>query len=130
MDIMNRRRWRQVAAVLGPWTLFGLYSGAETHYRGSFSRNPFTWSESILLEGAYCYLWALFTPLITMVARRYRIERQHLWRNLSIHFVACAAFSLLTKTLWDMLFERSGPRAIVPFTLSKYLMSMSAGFTE
>jgi two-component system LytT family sensor kinase len=130
LSLMTRKRWRQVAAILGPWTLFGLYSGAETHYRASFGKMPYSWGEAVLLEGTYCYLWALFTPLITMLARRYRIERNGLARSLSVHLVAGAAFSLLTKTAWDLAFERSGPRAIVPFAWPKYFLSMSAGFTE
>ncbi len=127
---MNRRRWRYVAAVVGPWALFGLYSGAETHYRGSFSKKPYTWGESILLEGGYCFLWALLTPLIIWLARIHKIDRPHLGRNLSIHMAVAIACSILTKTVWDVVFERPGPWAIVPFTWPKYLMSMSAGFTE
>lgn len=127
---MTRRSWRRAAAVLGPWVLFGLYSGGETHYRTSFSKKPYTWGESILVEGGYCLLWAILTPLVMWLARTYRIERQHLIRNLSIHMAVAISCSVATKTVWDVVFERPGPWSIVPFTWPKYLMSISAGFTE
>jgi two-component system, LytTR family, sensor kinase len=127
---MNSRRWRQVAAIVGPWMAFGLYSGAETHYRSSFGKKPYSWSNSIVVEGSYCLLWAALTPLVIWLARRFRIERGHLWYSMVIHLSASVFCALLTKTIWDLIFERSGEWSVVPFALTKYFFSMSMVFTE
>jgi two-component system LytT family sensor kinase len=127
---MNSKRWRQVAAIVGPWTLFGLYSGAETHYRSSFGRKPYSWSNSIVVEGSYCLLWAALTPLVIWLARRFRIERGRLWPSMAIHLSASVFCALLTKTIWDLIFGRSGEWSVVPFAWTKYFLSMSMVFTE
>lgn len=129
---MKRIRWRKFAAIVGPWTLFGLYSGLETHYRSSFSKYPYTWWDSMRGELAYTLLWAPLTPLVIRLARRFRLERGRSWGELTlnscIHMFAAAACSLLTKTVWDVI-QRPGP---LPARLhwSKYWLSMSVVFTE
>jgi two-component system, LytTR family, sensor kinase len=127
---MDGKRWRTVGLVLVPWTLFAIYSGAETHFRSSFGKNPYSWSKAMIAEGSYCFLWAALTPLVSWFARRRRIEKPRLWTNLGIHFVTCVVLSVLTKTLWDLIFQRSTPWSISPFSWSKYLLSMSMGFME
>jgi two-component system LytT family sensor kinase len=126
---MSLMRWRKFAAIVGPWTLFGLYSGAETHYRSSFGRMPYSWWHSLTAETAYTILWAPLTPLAMRLARRFRIERGRVWRNFSIHMIAAVLCSVLTKTIWDFI-ESAGPGPAATFYWRRYFLSMSTVFTE
>jgi two-component system, LytTR family, sensor kinase len=127
---MKPERLRRLAAVVGPWVLFGIYSGAETHYRSSFSKKPHSWGESLTAETAYTLLWAALTPVVMRLARRFRIEGGRAWRNVGLHAFASVVCSLATKTIWDLIFERSGPWTITSFSWTKYFFSMSMVFTE
>jgi two-component system LytT family sensor kinase len=126
---MKGRRWRKFAAVVGPWTLFGLYSGVETHYRSTFGKMPYTWGRSLTAETAYTLLWAPVTPLAMHMARRFRIERGRVWRNMGIHMMGAVVCSFLTKTIWDLVFQKTELWA-TPFTWARYFLSMSIVFTE
>ncbi len=80
-----------------------MLSAWQAHYWYSFSREPMSWPESFRYEMSYAWLWALATPLILWMARRYRIERGHIGIRLLIHGLVMAACIILTKTAYDAI---------------------------
>lgn len=48
----------------------------------------------VVLNGAYWYSWALFTPAICWLSQRFRFERQGLGRALAVHLPAVVFFCL------------------------------------
>jgi len=52
------------------------------------------WRALLILNCAYWYLWAAFTPLIVRLSQRFRFEWQGLMRALAVHLPAVVVFSL------------------------------------
>ncbi|HVL68703.1 MAG TPA: sensor histidine kinase [Vicinamibacterales bacterium] len=48
----------------------------------------------VVLNCAYWYTWALFTPAIAWLSQRFRFERQGLLRAIAVHLPAVTVFSL------------------------------------
>jgi signal transduction histidine kinase len=47
---------------------------------------PVPFSRALFVEGVGCFLWALATPLVLWLARRFRIERNNWRRRVPLHF--------------------------------------------
>ena len=58
-------------------------------------RQPIPYARAFLVQGSACFLWALVTPLILWLARRFRIDRNQWLRKLGLHFL----FSLVLVTV-------------------------------
>jgi signal transduction histidine kinase len=80
--------------VLGVATLLAAVSSALAF---SFTRalgKPTTnWVPLVVLNAAYWYIWALFTPSIVWLSQHFRFERQGLIRAIVIHVPSVAIFS-------------------------------------
>ena len=78
-----------------------------------------------LMELPFAYLWALLTPMLLGLARRFRIERGRLLRHSLIHILASILLSVSTmvgiSTVSNYLFVEPAERQ---FTLTKLLYSI------
>jgi len=91
-------RWRLWLAVLAGWALLGLtftfnYYLFSDHYVAIFQRAP-TLGEMLVWELPYWLLWALLSPAVFRLTRRFPLERGRLLRNSLVHVCACVALSL------------------------------------
>ena len=93
---------RTLAIVVG-WTLFGLYSGVQTHYRSALFGRPYPWGRAIFLEVSYTWAWALLTPGVLWMARTFPVPAPKWIRNVLAHVVAVFAFAITSKLLWDLI---------------------------
>ena len=59
---------------------------------GDHGDSYFKWL--VVLNCAYWYTWALFTPPIVWLSQRFRFERQGLFRAIAVHLPAVLLFSL------------------------------------
>ncbi len=86
-------RWRRWAIIIGVWAAFGLVASAQHHISSSLSRGvDLPWSISFRLQLPVAMIWALATPGIQWLGRRFPIDRDHWATSLPIHAVACAGF--------------------------------------
>jgi len=60
----------------------------------AFERSGTYFRSLVVLNCAYWYTWALFTPTIVWLSQRFRFERQGLLRALAVHLPAVLVFSL------------------------------------
>jgi signal transduction histidine kinase len=60
----------------------------------AFERTGTYFRSLVVLNCAYWYTWALFTPTIVWLSQRFRFERQGLLRALAVHLPAVLVFSL------------------------------------
>lgn len=100
------RRWANWLLGFGLWTVYAIFSSALTHYRMAFSHKPLTWGQALYIEGSYAYAAALLSPLVIQLAKRFRLQRPHLWRNIAVHIAATFAFSMAASFAWDFLTSR------------------------
>lgn len=121
--VASHPRLVKTGALVAVWTTYGLLSAWQTHYWYSFTKSPLSWPESLHFELTYAYLWALSTPLVLYVSRKFRIERPQLARNLTIHFVVLLALATFTKLGFDVLTDHPNS-PFVHFTWPSLLRSI------
>jgi hypothetical protein len=81
------RRSVRIATIWVGWTLVGLFFTSQILVSYSYMDKPIPFDEALFWQTSVCYLWALATPLVLWLARRFRIERQYWARRLAIHAV-------------------------------------------
>lgn len=85
--------------ILSGWTAFGLFNAAQYSISYTVSRGvSLPWWMPLLLHLPAAWTWALATPLILRLGRRFPIERGRWPSSLAVH-VACGA-TLILLTAW------------------------------
>lgn len=98
---MRYLRARTIFILLGVWTLIGLTFTSISLFVTLATNNPSRVDLVRLFVThllAFC-LWALLTPLIALLARRYRLDRQHWLRSLAVHLPASLVFPAIHHAL-------------------------------
>ena len=89
------KRLVRYGLIWGVWTLVALFFSSQAYMMAS-ERQEVRYAREFLFQAIACYLWALATPLVLWLSRRYRIERNNWKRRAGLHFL----FSLaLVSTL-------------------------------
>jgi two-component system LytT family sensor kinase len=101
--MFSRDRSIKAGVLLAIWTTYGLLSAWQTHYWYAFTKTPMSWVASLHFELTYAYLWAICTPLILWLAKRFRMERLHWTRNLIVHVIAMTVMVSIIKIAFDAL---------------------------
>lgn len=92
-------RWLKIFLI---WTLFGLLTAVQTHYRYAFGGRPdFGWWRSVAAEVSFAWIWAALTPIVLWLAVRLPLAAKNWWRNALVHMVAAVVLGILSKALWD-----------------------------
>ncbi|HWT03500.1 MAG TPA: histidine kinase [Pyrinomonadaceae bacterium] len=103
-----RTRWRLWLSILTGATLIGLaytynYSHYADNYVKIFSTYP-TFVEMLVWEMPYWLLWAMLSPLVFWLDRRFSLERRSLLRNIIlVQAVAFVAFSLAHRAVYLLI---------------------------
>ena len=84
---MNRRL-RTWGAVWLAWTALALFFAVSASLTYRSTGRPANWTLSIERSLIEWWLWALFTPLVAWLARRFSLDRARIWRNASVHLGA------------------------------------------
>lgn len=95
LDATGKRWWESLWGRLGliwlGWTIVGLFFACQLYLATLNGERPVSWSSALFMQLTDVYLWALVTPLVLWLARRFQLER-HIWRrNLALH----ALFSVI-----------------------------------
>lgn len=82
-----QRRSVRLGLIWGIWALAALFFATQVYmmYLKEERRIPFL--RGFFLQGLSCAIWALATPLILWLARRFRIERNSWRRRVPFHFI-------------------------------------------
>ena len=88
-------RWRFWLTIFGGWTLFGAFFSCQVYLNYLYlGRHEPLWR--VLGAWFLCsYLWALITPFIIGIARRFPIEKGNLLPRIAVHLLFGSLFSLL-----------------------------------
>ncbi len=85
-------RWPLVFLVA---TVLGVISSTLAwQFTLSMGRSAQYWRTLVVVNCAYWYVWALFTPAIVWLSQHFRLERQGLIRAFLVHLPSVALFSL------------------------------------
>ena len=81
--------------VLGVATLLAVVSSAlAVSFTRALGKPTTNWIPLVVLNAAYWYVWALFTPSIVWLSQHVRFERQGLVRAILVHVPSVTVFSL------------------------------------
>src|SRR5262245_50370454 len=111
-SILSRRLVRY-GLIWGVWTIVTLFFTSQVYVMSIASQQPrkYGYGRELLGQASACYLWALVTPLVLWLSRRYSIQRQNWLRRVAFHFVSSLIFSSVLLALHHLalmvIFERT-----------------------
>jgi len=107
------KRWVRYGLIWGVWTLVTLFYTSQAYVMTSASgqSKPFGYGRELLGQASAGYLWALVTPLVLWLSRRYCLQRHNWVRRAAFHFVFSVALSAVLLALHYLalmvIFERT-----------------------
>ena len=99
---MTKTRSLNLLVFVG-WTVFGLFMSTQSYVVRLQAGHPVSWMSLAMVEIPYGWLWALLTPLVGMLARRYPIGGTTWIRNVVVHLGAGLVFALLHDFIIGLL---------------------------
>jgi sensor histidine kinase YesM len=90
--------WQKALIFFGVWTLYGLFFALQTYISSSYVGRNVSFEQTLLPWLSCGYVWALLTPFVIKLTRRFPLEKGKLLRILLIHSFASLIFSLLHLT--------------------------------
>jgi two-component system, LytTR family, sensor kinase len=85
-SILSRRLVRY-GLIWGIWTAVALFFTTQVYVSYYAENQPIRYLQGFLFQASICFLWALVTPLILWLARRFRIERSNWVRHSLLHLL-------------------------------------------
>ena len=76
------------------WTIIGFFFFSQRLSQKFFSHDPTPWRYYLLSEIVSVYIWALLTPAIFWLGRRFPIERRNLAPRIALHLFLCTIISV------------------------------------
>ncbi|MGH9944511.1 MAG: sensor histidine kinase [Pyrinomonadaceae bacterium] len=83
----------RLAFIWGVWTLVGFFFASQIYFYFAQTPKPVTFAKALAWQVTAVYLFAIFTPLVLWLARRYRLGRLNWSRNALVHALAGVAIS-------------------------------------
>jgi len=99
MESALRRDLRRYPLYFLIWTILGLFYFSRGLTHRVLYNDPTPWWHYLLTWLAGCYIWALLTPWILWLGRRFPVDRDHWARQIALHVVLSAFFSVLQLAL-------------------------------
>ena len=82
-------RW---GLILGVWTAYGMLNSAQMNLSSSMRGAAIPYPKALLLQMPQAYLWALATPVIIWLGRRFPLVREKWRANVALHVTVCLAW--------------------------------------
>jgi two-component system, LytTR family, sensor kinase len=117
------RRWVRYGLIWGVWTLVAFFFTTQVYVMYYAEKQPIRYVEGFLFQASACYIWALATPLILWLVRRFCIERSNWVRRSLLHFLLSIVLTGTLIALHFVLFMLFSAHAsqITPFRVFNFL---------
>jgi two-component system LytT family sensor kinase len=102
------RRWVRWTAVFLVWTAVGLFFASQASMWDRFLfRQQVPWQRALSTNLTFYYIWAVLTPFVIWIGKRFRLEKKQWGKSLAVHFpisIALAVLQLIAaEALWGMM---------------------------
>lgn len=91
--------WVRVGLVWGTWAIVAFFFATQIYTAYYKEQNPIPFRRALFMQGVACFLWALATPFVFWLARRFCIDRNNWLRRVPLHFLLALALSIPMITL-------------------------------
>jgi len=112
--------WRRLALIFGVWALVAVMAVQTTVFSFTRTGRSLDWVPLFASQLMSCMLWAVFTPVLLALGRRFRIERGVWLPNIAMHLALGVALTVLDVYSWKLEapFIRPGkPAFMSPFAV-------------
>ena len=109
--------------IWGIWTIVALFFSTQMYLMYYAENQPIHYARNFLVQASAAYLWALATPLMLWLARRYCIDRSNWLRRAALHLAI--SVTLVTTlialhfVIYMLIIGRGGN--IAPIRLASYV---------
>ena len=107
---MHKRRWVPGIVIFASWSLFAAFMALQEHYTAQVMSKPMTWAYTFRAEFTYAYLWALLTPWILWLAKRFPVDQRNWYRMAPLHAAACVLSVTVQKSAYVLLVPAYSPQ--------------------
>ncbi len=117
------KRLVRLGIIWGMWTIAALFFSTQVFMMYYSERQPIPYARAFLVQGSACYVWALVTPLVLWLARRFRIDREKWLRKVVLHFLFSIALVSTLIALHFLVYMILAGRAssITPLRMFGYV---------
>src|SRR6267143_2048227 len=95
----------RLALIWVVWTLVGLFFSSQIIFSSIYMEKQMPLGNVFFWQMSICYLWALSTPLVLWLARRFRIDREKWARRLVLHSLIGVALSASMSAIHYPIFR-------------------------
>ena len=106
---MRKRRWVTGIVIFASWSLFAAFMALQEHYTAQVMGKPMTWAYTFRAEFTYAYLWALLTPCVLWLAKRFPVDQRNWYRAAPLHATACVLIVAVQKSAYVLLVPAYSP---------------------
>jgi two-component system LytT family sensor kinase len=126
----NRGKFRVAAKVLLIATLLGLFFAAQTYYSAASFQKPVSWGQALYWAFGDWYEWALLSPVILWLCRRFQFDRRSWPKSLPVHLVGGLLLSGVHATLCALAAVLEGWVAGTPTLFGREVHKLLANRTH
>jgi two-component system, LytTR family, sensor kinase len=98
-----RRRWIVWLLVLAGWTVLAIFFAVSSSLTYVVTYQPPRWRLTLVMALTEWYAWAVLTPLVAWLARRYPIRRGFVTKALFVHVPAGLVLAIVKVALTRVL---------------------------
>src|SRR5581483_2315143 len=98
-EAILRKPWVRISLIWGAWAVVAFFFATQVYTVYYKEEKPIPFRRALLVQGLICFLWAVATPLVLWLARRFRIDRNNWRRRVPLHFLVSLGLSIPMITL-------------------------------
>ncbi|HEY0319526.1 MAG TPA: histidine kinase [Pyrinomonadaceae bacterium] len=103
-----QRRWVSWSVIFACWTLYGIFFASQVTVQQAYMGRAVTWRNNFAAWLVCGYLWAMLTPLILYLSRRFPIKRQTWLRGALFHFASSLVVAAFLLGLYVLAAKLAG----------------------
>ncbi|HKR02648.1 MAG TPA: histidine kinase [Pyrinomonadaceae bacterium] len=126
-----RSSWARLGLIFGVWTIIGLVFAAQWYFAAFRSDQPVPWSRALYVQMSWCYLWAISTPLVLWLVRRFPVDKQNWLRNSLTHLLTSTLLIFVVGVVGHIILYLNYGRAMGrPYMFESSLLHAVNNYTE
>lgn len=98
-ELLLQKVWVRALLITGAWAIVAFFFAGQVYTVYYNDANQISFRRAFLVQGLMCVLWALATPLVLWLARRFRIDRKNWRRTVLLHVAISIGLSVPMITI-------------------------------